>query len=253
MSNYRVSIDIGGTFTDCTIVDGNGAVTIAKSPSTPDDFSKGFIDSLETGASALGVELSELLAQTARMSHGTTVGINAVVSHTGSRVGLVSTVGHGDSLRLLNNTGRTNGQPVERILNYAASSLPERFVRREDVREVSERIDCFGDVVIPLNVDELIASVDSLLEQGVETLAVSYLWSHLNHEHEERTREVLSERYPDLYVSYGARLAQRMGEYPRAATAVLNSYIGPLMSDYVRSLLEKLEQRGYADRLLFAQ
>ena len=63
MSNYRVSIDIGGTFTDCTIVDGNGAVTIAKSPSTPDDFSKGFIDSLETGASALGVELSELLAQ----------------------------------------------------------------------------------------------------------------------------------------------------------------------------------------------
>jgi len=253
MSNYRVSIDIGGTFTDCTIVDGNGAVTIAKSPSTPDDFSKGFIDSLETGASALGVELAELLAQTARMSHGTTVGINAVVSHTGSRVGLVSTVGHGDSLRLLNNTGRTNGQPVERILNYAASSLPERFVRREDVREVSERIDCFGDIVVPLNVDELIASVDSLLEQGVETLAVSYLWSHLNQEHEERTREVLSERYPDLYVSYGARLAQRMGEYPRAATAVLNSYIGPLMSDYVRSLLEKLEQRGYTDRLLFAQ
>ena len=253
MSDYRVSIDIGGTFTDCTVVDGAGAVTIAKAPSTPDDFSRGFIDSLEAGARALGVGLGELLAGTTRMSHGTTVGINAVVSRTGSRVGLISTVGHGDALRLLNNTGRTNGQPVEKILNYAASALPERFVRREDVREVTERIDAFGDVVVPLDVDELVTSVEALLAQGIETLAVSYLWSHLNPEHEDRTREVLTERFPDLYVSYGSRLAQRMGEYPRAATAVLNSYIGPLMRDYVTRLLDELGRRGYAGRLLFAQ
>jgi N-methylhydantoinase A len=241
MSGYRVSIDIGGTFTDCTLVDEDGAVTIAKAPSTPDDFSRGFVDSLEAGARALGVDLESLLGSTTRLSHGTTVGINAVVSRTGSRVGLISTA------------GRTNGQPVERILNYAASALPERFVRREDVREVAERIDSFGDVIVALDEDAVVAAARELLDQGVETLAVSFLWSHLNPVHEERARELLTAAFPDVYVSYGASLAQRMGEYPRAATAVLNSYIGPLMRDYVTRLLDGLRARGYHDRLLFAQ
>ncbi len=253
MSDYRISIDIGGTFTDCTIVAGDGTVTIAKSPSTPHDFSRGFIDALEAGARTLGIDLGELLERTGRLSHGTTVGINAVVSRTGSRVGLISTSGHGDALRILNNTGRTNGQPVERILDYASSSLPERFVRRADVVEVTERIDAFGDVIVPLDLDELRAAVEQLLGQGCETLAVSYLWSHLNPVHEDQTRALLDREFPDVYVSYGARLAQRIGEYPRAATAVLNSYIGPLMRDYVTRLLDGLRERGYRDRLLFAQ
>jgi N-methylhydantoinase A len=252
-SSFRVSVDIGGTFTDCTVVAPDGAVTIGKAPSTPDDFSRGFIDAVAAAALALGMELPELLERTSRMSHGTTVGINAVVSRTGSRVGLISTAGHADALRILNNTGRTNGQPVERILNYAASSLPERFVRRADVAEIPERIDAFGDVVVPLDVDAVAAAADRLLGQGVETLAVSYLWSHLNPVHEDRTRELLDERYPDTYVSYGSQLAQRIGEYPRAATAVMNSYIGPLMRDYVTRLIDELSARGYRDRLLFAQ
>ncbi|MEZ5076758.1 MAG: hydantoinase/oxoprolinase family protein [Solirubrobacterales bacterium] len=253
MSGYRISVDIGGTFTDCTVVAEDGTVTIGKSPSTPPEFATGFINSVAAAAEPMGMSLGELLAATSRLSHGTTVGINAVVSRTGSRVGLIATVGHGDSLRILNNTGRTNGQPVERILDYAASSLPERFVRREDVIEVPERIDAFGDIVVPLDRDAVLRAVDALLEQGVETLAVSYLWSHLNRVHEEATEALLSERYPDLYVSYGALLAQRIGEYPRTATAVLNSYIGPLMRDYVTTLLEELRGNGYEDRLLFAQ
>ncbi|QEC48089.1 hydantoinase/oxoprolinase family protein [Baekduia soli] len=253
MSGYRVSIDIGGTFTDCTIVDAGQAVTIAKAPSTPSDFSKGFIDALRAGAAALDLDLGELLRRTARMSHGTTVGINAVVSRTGARVGLISTAGHGDALRILNNTGRTNGQPVERILNYAASSLPDRFVRREDTIEVTERIDTFGDVVVALDEDEVLAAARRLLDQGVQTLAVSYLWSHLNPVHERRTRELLDAAHPDVYVSYGSELATRIGEYPRAATAVLNSYIGPLMRDYVTRLMDQLREHGYAERLLFAQ
>jgi len=253
MSGYRVSVDIGGTFTDCTVVASDGSVTIGKSPSTPTDFSQGFIDALAAGASALGIELGALLAQTSRMSHGTTVGINAVVSRTGSRVGLISTAGHGDALRILNNEGRTNGQPVERILNYAASSLPERFVRRSDVAEVSERIDAFGDVIVPLDLAEVETAVVRLLEQGVETLAVSFLWSHVNPVHELQTRELTDRAFPGVYVSFGHELAARIGEYPRAATAVMNSYIGPLMRDYVTRLLEGLRARGYAGRLLFAQ
>ncbi len=87
MSGYRISVDIGGTFTDCTVVSDDGVVTVGKSPSTPSDFSQGFVDSLEAAARALDLELGALLARTSRMSHGTTVGINAVVSRTGSRVG----------------------------------------------------------------------------------------------------------------------------------------------------------------------
>ena len=253
MSSYRVSVDIGGTFTDCTVVAEDGTVTIGKSPSTPPEFATGFVNAVAAAAEALGMPLEQLLAATSRLSHGTTVGINAVVSRTGARVGLLATVGHGDALRILNNTGRTNGQPVERILDYAASSLPERFVRREDVAEVTERIDSFGEVIVPLDRDGVLAAAERLLGQGVETLAVSYLWSHANPAHEEATRELLDQRYPDLFVSYGAELAQRVGEYPRTATAVLNSYIGPLMRDYVTTLLDELRSRGYADRLLFAQ
>jgi N-methylhydantoinase A len=253
MTAYRVSVDIGGTFTDCTAVADDGTVTIGKSPSTPTDFSQGFINSLQATANALKITLAELLAATEQMSHGTTVGINAVVSRTGSRVGLVTTAGHGDALRILDNTGRTNGQPVERILNYAASSLPERFVARADVAEVTERIDAFGDVIVGLNVDELERGVTRLLEQGVETLAVSYLWSHVNPVHELRTRELLERLCPGVYMSFGHELAQRIGEYPRAATAVMNSYIGPLMRDYVTRLLDGLRARGYDRGLLFAQ
>jgi N-methylhydantoinase A len=253
MRAYRVSVDIGGTFTDCTVVADDGAVTIGKSPSTPSDFSQGFITALQAAADALQISLSELLTATERMSHGTTVGINAVVSRTGARVGLITTAGHGDALRILNNTGRTNGQPVERILNYAASSLPERFVARADVAEVTERIDAFGDVVVGLDLDELRAGVTRLIEQGVETLAISYLWSQVNPVHELRTRELLTELYPDVYMSFGHELAQRIGEYPRAATAVMNSYIGPLMRDYVTRLLDGLRSRGYDRGLLFAQ
>jgi len=95
-----------------------------KSPSTPPEFGTGFVNSVAAAATAMGLTLEDLLARAHRLSHGTTVGINAVVSRSGARVGLISTVGHGDSLRILNNTGRTNGQPVERILDYAASSLP---------------------------------------------------------------------------------------------------------------------------------
>ncbi len=250
---YRISVDIGGTFTDCTVVAPDGTVTIGKSPSTPPEFATGFVNSVAAAAEHMGIGLGDLLSQTHRLSHGTTVGINAVVSRTGARVGLISTVGHGDSLRILNNTGRTNGQPVERILDYAASSLPERFVRREDVVEVSERIDAFGEVVVPLDRDGVLRAAEGLLEQGVETLAVSFLWSHLNASHEEATKALLDERYPDLYISYGSLLAQRIGEYPRAATAVLNSYIGPLMRDYVTTLIDQLGAAGYHDRLLFAQ
>lgn len=250
---YRVSVDIGGTFTDCTIVAPGGRITIAKSSSTPHDFAEGFINALRHGADTLGLSLEGLLHATERLSHGTTVGINAVVSRSGARVGLLSTKGHGDALRILNSTGRTNGMPVERILNYAESSLPERFVRREDVAEITERIDLFGDVVVPLDLDQVRSEAERLLSQGVETLAISYLWSQVNSEHEDRTYELLQELYPDLYISVGNHLTQRIGEYPRAATAVMNSYIGPLMRDYVGRLLGRLRENGYTRPLLFAQ
>lgn len=251
--SYRVGVDIGGTFTDCAIVSDESEVTIAKAPSTPDDFSRGFFDAIEAGAREIGLRLDELLQATSRLSHGTTVGINAVVSRTGARVGLIATAGHGDALRILNNTGRTNGMSVERILDYAASSLPERFVRREDVAEVTERIDCFGDVVVKLDRDELQRETERLLAQGVETLAVSFLWSQLSPAHEDEAAAFLDERYPELYISVASRLAQKIGEYPRTATAVFNSYIGPLMRDYVTRLIEGLVDRGYRGRLYFAQ
>ncbi len=253
MARFQIGVDIGGTFTDCVVVDSSQNVTVAKAPSTPDDFSRGFFNALQEAARVRGLSLGELLDATTKLAHGTTVGINAVVSRTGARVGLMATKGHQDSLRILNNTGRTNGMPVEVVLNYAESSLPERFVRRRDVAEITERIDCFGEVVVKLDLEQVEREARRLLGQGVETLAVAYLWSHLNPEHEEATVSLLQTLFPSVYISSGACLARRVGEYQRTATAVINSYIGPLMGEYVTRLLDGLADRGYHERLLFAQ
>ena len=119
---------------------------------------------------------------------------------------------------------------------------------------MTERIDAFGEVVVPLDRDGVLRAAEGLLEQGVETLAVSFLWSHLNPVHEDARAGARSASATRTSTSATApELAQRIGEYPRTATAVLNSYIGPLMRDYVTTLLSELERHGYGDRLLFAQ
>jgi N-methylhydantoinase A len=144
-------IDIGGTFTDCAVVGESGSIVTAKVPSTPANPAEAFVSALESAAKAMGTDLQQLLARSEQVMHGTTVGTNAVVQRRGARVGLIATAGHGEAILHMRGSGRTAGVSVEKMLDIPGSDKPEPLVPRSLIKEVVERVDCDGDVVVELN------------------------------------------------------------------------------------------------------
>src|ERR1700736_205181 len=115
-AQYAIGTDIGGTFTDCVVVDGDGTITAAKAPSTPDDFSQGFFDAVRAAAEHLRIDLEGLLTCSSVVVHATTAGTNAVVERRGNPVGLLTTAGHGEALAIMRGAGRTKGLDVDEML-----------------------------------------------------------------------------------------------------------------------------------------
>jgi N-methylhydantoinase A len=250
---YLIGVDIGGTFTDCAVVDDDGTVTVGKAPTTPSDPSEGFFDAIDVAAEHLGLDRRELLSAADRLAHGTTVAINTVVTRTGARVGLLTTRGFGDTLKIMDNAGRGIGLPIEELLDFPASVSPEPFLRPGDVGEIAERIDTTGRVVAPLDETQLLAEVGRLAAAGVEAIAVCFLWSIVNPAHELRAAELIGERLPALDVSLSHLVAPRVGEYPRMLTTVLNAYVAPKMTTYIQRIDEKARRSGYEHGVLFMQ
>jgi N-methylhydantoinase A len=250
MTRFLVGVDIGGTFTDCAVVDRDGRAFVGKVLTTYDDLSRGFFDSIEAAMAATGEDAA--FSDIRRIAHGTTVGINAIVTRRGARVGLLATSGHGDAIRIMDNASRVAGTPIEHILDYSRSTQAEQFLRRDDIIEIPERVDTHGEIVVGLNEDAVRAAVTRLVERGVDAIAVSYLWSFLRPEHEQRTREIIEEMAPGIFVSCGHDVAPKLGEYPRTATAVLNAYIGPSMNAYVDRIVNGAAARGYNGQILFS-
>ena len=250
---YLVGVDIGGTFTDCAAIDVDGAVTVGKAPTTPGEPAAGFFAAIEVAAEKLGLSDRELLAQTDRLAHGTTTGTNAVVTRRGARTGILATRGHVDAIRIMDNTGRATGVPLEQLLHLPSSSLPEPFVERGLEREISERVDYAGDIVVALDEEELLAASAELAAAGVQALAICFLWSFMNPNHERRAAELIRAAHPDLHLALSHEIAPKVGEYPRMATTILNAYIGPLMNDYTREIESRARALGYANDVLFMQ
>jgi N-methylhydantoinase A len=251
---YGIGIDIGGTFTDIAAVRlSDLAVTIAKVPTTPADPSIGFFAAIDALAARLGLSTGALLAATERLVHGTTHGTNAVVARHGAIVGLVATAGHGDTTSIMKGGGRTSGLPPDRILHVPSTGKPEPYVPKRLIVEVPERIDSDGDIVAPLDEARARERIRHLIDQGVEAIAISLLWSIRNPVHERRLREIVAELAPSLYVCCAHEIGVSTGEYPRTMATVLNAYVGPLMLDYVRAIEEGVAARGLTRPVLFAQ
>ena len=250
---YAVGVDIGGTFTDCAIVDPDGAVHTGKVPTRPADRARSFFEAIEDAAAKLELPLDELLARCDRLVHGTTTGTNALITRSGARVGLLTTAGHGDLVRIMKGAGRLAGVSGERMLDLAGTDKPEQLVARGDVVEVVERVDFEGDVIVPLDEHSAAAALDRLLADGVDALTVSLLWSVRNDAHEQRIVELARERRPELFVTAASEVATQVGEYERTMTGVINSYIGPLMAGYVDEIERGARERGYSGGIMYAQ
>jgi N-methylhydantoinase A len=250
---YLVGVDIGGTFTDCVVIDEAGAVTTAKSPSTPDDFARGMIDAIEAASRQIGIAPGALYPKIALLSHGTTVGTNAVVQKRGAKVGLVTTKGHNDVIHIMRGSRGVQGRDVRLVVHFPESRKPEPIVPKQLVEGVSERVDCFGAVVVPLNEAEAEAAIARLLARGVEAIAICFLWSFLFPEHERRVRDMARRMAPGLFVTCSADLVPKWGEYERTTATALNAYIGPIASGYLANLDRQLAAKGYRQPLQITQ
>jgi N-methylhydantoinase A len=253
---YIIGVDTGGTFTDVVVLGSSGEVWTAKASTTPDDFSRGVMDAVAEAARAVGIETSDLLDQTMLFKHGSTVATNALITHSGVKVGLITTKGFEDTTEIMRAIGRVDGLSAEAIKHVTWITKPEPFVPRERVLGVRERMDYQGKEIVPLKRDDVMQAIRQLTEEDkVDAIAVSLMHAWANPKHEEQIRALTAEADPHrkVYWSFGSSLSQVAGEYARANTAVLNSYLGPTVERYLKGLETKLQSDGLNGPLLIMQ
>lgn len=242
--SHIIGIDTGGTFTDCVVMDVEGRIVTAKAASTPDDFSEGVMESLRLAGERLGLTTEALLQDTARLALGTTVGTNAMLQRRGAKVGLITTKGHRDVIHIMRGARGVPGLNNVQVLHFPESGKPDPIVPKPLIAEVSERVDCKGQVVVELNEEEAEAAIRKLAGKGVEAIAICFLWSFKHAEHERRVKAMAERIAPNVFVCCSADLIPRWGEYERTVATVLNAYLGPVMSRYLGRLESRAQSAG---------
>jgi N-methylhydantoinase A len=254
--SYIIGVDTGGTFTDVVVLGDGGEVWTAKASTTPDDFSRGVMDAVKEAASAVGVDTPELLGRTTLFKHGSTVATNALITHNGCKVGLITTKGFEDTTEIMRAIGRVDGLSGDEIKHVTWITKPDPFAPRERVIGVRERMDYQGNEIVPLNRRDVMDAIRRLIEEDkVDAVAVSLMHAWANTKHEEEIRALTAEADPQrkVYWSFGSALSQVAGEYARANTAILNSYLGPTVERYLKDLEAKLQNGGLKGPLLIMQ
>ncbi|WP_227377619.1 hydantoinase/oxoprolinase family protein [Haladaptatus halobius] len=231
--SYRIGVDTGGTFTDVVVYDAeSGEVRITKTPSTPPDFDRGVlngIDKITDQTDLLGSDLSFL-------SHGTTVGTNAVLENEIPDLGLITNEGLRDVLEI--------GDQTRPELYNLQTDKPPHLVPRYLRKEVPGRIDSQGNVVDELDEDTVEAVVDDLLKEDIDSIVVSMLFSYLNTSQEERVGEIIEKRAPKMDYALSSDVHPEIREYNRTITTVLNEAIKSTVQDYFSRLDDGIEERG---------
>jgi N-methylhydantoinase A len=250
---HVIGIDIGGTFTDAFVADETGRVASAKAASTPPDFAQGFLAVLDELASALGSDTRTLLADTNYIVHGTTSTLNALVTGDVSTVGFLTTRGHADSITIMNLEGRYAGLDSDQVQDMVRTNKPAPLIPPELMREIDERIDHKGAVVVPLDEEGTRRAIRELVAAGAQAIAVSLLWSFRNPAHEQRIGQLIAEEAPGLYVALSSDVSPRIREYARSATTIMNTQVGPRLRDYLQPLGAELRERGFTGSLLVMQ
>lgn len=222
---HRLGIDIGGTFTDIVLMGDDGTVLTQKVPSTPDNYAQGIVAGL---APLLPCQISEVV-------HGTTVATNTILERKGALTGLITTKGFRDVLEI----GRLR---YPRLYDLTWEK-PLPLVLRRLRREVEERVGASGEIVQPLDVDGAREVIRWMLAQNIETLAVCLINAYINPAHERQLGELIHELAPDLPVSLSCEVLPEIKEYERTSTTVINAYLQPVVSHYLHSLSDRLNQQ----------
>jgi N-methylhydantoinase A len=241
-----IGVDVGGTHTDVSIVY-DGRVERGKALTTYDDFSRGVLEAVEVAATNYDLPLGEMLESTQLFINGTTVVTNAITQLRGSRVGVLITSGFSDAFRL------AGGPRTTELDDHLQLNVPD-IVERRSISEIDERVDWSGTVLVPIGIEQVKTEAKRLVEeQKVDALAVCFLWSHANGEHELAAEAAIKELYPDIFITPSHRVFPVGGETRRWTTAILNSFVQDRADVYLTSLNEKLRTSGLSGGLAFFQ
>jgi len=229
-SEYRLGIDAGGTFTDFVLADKSGKVRLYKALSTPQDPTLAIKNGLALIAEDLGVSALHVVSNCDLCINGTTVGLNALITMKGAKTGLICTAGHEDSLEIRLGH-KEDGYRYDADYPPATMLVP-RYLRRG----VRERVLSDGSVRTPLTEEDVRAACEVFEAEGVDTVAISFVWSVLHPEHEQRAAEIVREMLPNVVLTTGSELYPQVREYTRTSTAVVNAYLAPIMKRYVAAV-----------------
>ncbi len=222
---WTIGVDVGGTFTDFFAANNeSGEFYVGKTPSTPVNPAEAILSGLVTLCEQYNIPVTEI----DRLSHGTTVGTNALIQRSGSRVALITTRGFKDLLEI--------GRQTRPHMYDLQRDFPAPLVDRVDRIELDERVDAAGDVVRAPSNDAVVAAVEQVIASGAAACAVGFLFAFRNPAHEQLVKAVLRDRAPDIAISLSSEVQPEFREYERLSTTVLNAYLQPVLAEYMEAL-----------------
>ena len=240
-TGLRLACDMGGTFTDLVVEDGE-MIRLFKASTTPDDPVRGVLDALQLAADHYKLDRSAFLKRACMFVHGTTRAINAIITHKTAKTAFITTKGHRDIL-VIREGGRI--EPFNFTVAY-----PEPYVPRRYTFEVNERVDASGHIVTSLDEADFIATLARLKALKIEAIGVCLLWSVTNPAHELRIGELIEQYLPDIPFSLSHQLNPTLREYRRASATVIDASLKPLMFRYLDGLTNRLKEAGFEGRTL---
>jgi N-methylhydantoinase A len=232
---YRIGVDVGGTHTDLVLLNSvTGSLTIEKVPSTPANPALAVLDGvgrfIAKGVDPAAVEF---------FSHGTTITTNALLQMRGARVGLMISAGY-RAIQEVQNQAR-DGNPFDYFYKK-----PEPIAPQSLTREIPGRIDFEGNELIPLDEDIVRRAARELVDTGAESIAICYLFSFMNPTHEDASRKIIEDAFPDIQISTSSQVMPRIREWPRLSTTLMNAYLEPVLVRYILDLANGLDDIGVA-------
>ena len=252
-----IDIDVGGTFTDL-VLNVDGKTLIKKVPTTPYDLSVCFSRVIEEGAAELGKKIDELLPAIDMIRYSTTIAMNRLIERKGPHLALITTEGHEDMILIGRGAQWIDGTRVAERRNLAVQKKPDPLIPRERIVGVKERIDSRGQVIRPLDEQDLRQKVRHLVNSGARGFVVSLLWGFLNPIHERRIKEIIRDEYKEFHIGYlpvvlAGQVVGKLGEYERTLAAILDAYLQRSMQIELSAMWDKLRESGYKKPLLMIQ
>lgn len=239
---YRLGIDIGGTFTDLVLLETEAGRRYAeKVLTTPGDPALGTIDGVKRILASAGISARALR----HVIHGTTLVVNAIIERKGCRAGLLTTAGFRDLLEM------RRGKRFD--MDDLLIEVPQPLIPRRLIREAPERMSKDGVPLVPLDEGGTREAIQQLIDLEVESIAVSFLHSYRNPDHEQKAARLIHDLAPDIAVSLSSEVAPDIREYERTSTTAANAYTQPIVEGYLQRIAQNLSQLGYQHELYLMQ